>query len=190
MSTDSETRAFRIRRSMDADLAAISGVHMNAFGESEGPVSAELVAGLLEDPTARPLLSLVAERDSDIIGHVLFTAVRLAPDHGDVPARILAPLAVSAKHQGRDVGGALIREGLDRLADDGVELVFVLGHPGYYPRFGFQPAGVLGFEAPYPIPAEHAEAWMVTALRPGVIGSATGLVRCAEVLDEPQYWQE
>jgi hypothetical protein len=52
------------------------------------------------------------------------------------------------------------------------------------------PAGVLGFEAPYPIPDEHAGAWMVQALKDGVIGRFKGKVRCAVVLDQPQHWRE
>ena len=73
---------------------------------------------------------------------------------------------------------------------EGTGLVFVLGHPGYYPRFGFEPAGRLGFKAPYPIPDEAAEAWMVQELSPGFIGRVSGTVRCCEVLDRPEHWQE
>ena len=76
------------------------------------------------------------------------------------------------------------------MSESGVELVFVLGHPEYYPRHGFTPAGALGFEAPYPIPDEHAEAWMVQELRPGVIGSVCGRVICADMLNKPEHWHE
>ncbi len=88
------------------------------------------------------------------------------------------------------VGGQLIKEGLKLLSESGVELVFVLGHPEYYPRHGFKPAGALGFEAPYPIPDEHANAWMVQELRPGVIGSVSGKIICADVLNHPEHWRE
>jgi putative acetyltransferase len=83
-----------------------------------------------------------------------------------------------------------IEKGLRHLTKTGVDLVFVLGHPEYYPRYGFKPAGHLGFEAPYPIPDEHADAWMVQALRPGVIGSVSGKVRCADELNMPEHWRE
>ena len=88
------------------------------------------------------------------------------------------------------VGGLLIREGLKRLSEAGVDLVFVLGHPGYYPKHGFQTAGVLGFEAPYPIPEKDAGAWMVQELRSGVIGRVSGTVQCCDVLNQPQHWRE
>jgi putative acetyltransferase len=76
------------------------------------------------------------------------------------------------------------------LSESGVELVFVLGHPDYYPRYGFKPAGVLGYEAPYPIPDEQADAWMVQELRPGVIDSVSGKVICADVMNQPEHWRE
>ena len=87
-------------------------------------------------------------------------------------------------------GTALIAEGLRILAQDGVDLVFVLGHPGYYPRHGFEPAGRLGLNAPYPIPEIHADAWMVQALRPGLLGTLQGKVVCAQALDSPEHWRE
>jgi putative acetyltransferase len=179
-----------IRRSTDADRAAIGSVHVGAVGGDQGREIAELVEGLLEDETAMPLLSLVAEVDGQIVGHIVFTAVQLPPGNPSVSARILAPLAVSGPHRGGGIGGALIGEGLKRLAASGVGLVFVLGHPGYYAKFGFRPAGALGLEAPYPIPPAHADAWMVRELRPGLIGSVQGRIRCARTLDQPQHWRE
>ena len=72
----------------------------------------------------------------------------------------------------------------------GVDIVFVLGHPTYYPRSGFHPVGSLGFEAPYPIPSEHSDAWMVQALCPGILGTVTGKVLIADALDHPEHWVE
>ncbi len=163
---------------------------MSAFGQKQGQEIVELVNDLLDDETAKPLLSLVAEVDEKLVGHILFTAVRLQPEDQQVSARILAPLAVSSDFQGEGLGGMLITEGLRQLAESGVGLVFVLGHPDYYPKFGFQTAGVLGFEAPYPIPSEHADAWMVQELKAGVIGSTEGRVQCSEALNQPQHWRE
>ena len=79
---------------------------------------------------------------------------------------------------------------MDQLKQSGVELVFVLGHPDYYPRSGFTPAGELGYEAPYHIPEEHSGAWMVQELSPGVIGRVKGKVQCSEVLNKPEHWRE
>ena len=183
-------RFLYIRRSTHSDREAIYRVHRDAFGAEEGPEIVDLVRGLLEDETARPYLSLVAESDRGVVGHVLFTAVRVRSLRCDPSARILAPLAVAREFQRRGAGELLTREGLMQLGECGVELVFVLGHPSYYPRFGFQPAGVLGFEAPYPIPNENADAWMVKELEPGAIQRSQGRVECSSVLSDSKHWIE
>jgi len=180
----------KIRRSNETDRAAIEGIHRSAFGQDQGEEIVELVNDLFDDETAKPLLSLVAETGGKRVGHILFTAVRIQPGDQLVSARILAPLAVSGDFQGGGVGAALIREGLKQLAESGVGLVFVLGHPGYYPKFGFQTAGLVGLHAPHPIPAQHADAWMVQELKAGVIGGIEGTVQCSEVLNQPRHWRE
>lgn len=179
-----------VRFATAEDRAAILGIHEAAFGGTEGPEIVNLVTGLLDDATARPLYSLVAEADGKVVGHVLFTAVGIQPGGQEVSAQILAPLAVVPGQQGRGIGGALIKEGLRQLAAAGVALVFVLGYPDYYSRFGFRPARALGFAAPCPIPVAHDAAWMVLGLRPGVIGRVRGRVQCAAALSDPRHWRE
>lgn len=180
----------KIRISTESDLNDVLDVETQAFGREKGPEIADLVNGLLVDPTAMPLLSLMAVNNDRAIGHILFTKARITYSKGPISAAILAPLAVVPDAQCQGVGGQLIEEGLRLLSESGVKLVFVLGHPDYYPRHGFKPAGALGFEAPYPIPDEHANAWMVQELRPGVIGSVSGKVLCADVLNQPEHWRE
>jgi predicted N-acetyltransferase YhbS len=168
----------------------VRDIARRAFGSGKGAVIADLVAALLDDPTAAPVLSLLAVENDRALGHILFSRVTLAGVDESPSAAILAPLAIVPDAQGQGIGGRLIRDGLRRLAVVGVELVFVLGHPAYYPRHGFQPAGIRGFTAPYPIAEEHAEAWMVQELRSGVIGTVKGTVTCAEALDRPEHWRE
>lgn len=163
---------------------------MSAFGAMEGAEIVQLIADLLIDESAQPVLSLVATVDNGIVGHILFSKVRVRQSEREVSAAILAPLAVHPELQSRGIGGQLVTEGLNQLSESGVELVFVLGHPGYYPRFGFSAARIKGFEAPYPIPQKHAEAWMVKALRPGVVEGPGGRVICADALADPKYWRE
>jgi predicted N-acetyltransferase YhbS len=176
---------FYIRAATQDDLDDIVRINTEAFGQIE---EANLVRELLQDDTAKPTLSLLAFDDGAPVGHILFTRVTL--EETDAAAVILAPMAVLPAAQGKRVGGRLIRVGLELLGEDGVELVFVLGHPGYYPRYGFRPAGALGYAAPYPIPLEHAGAWMVQELIPGVINRTAGKVRCAAALDHPELWSE
>lgn len=181
-----------IRETTGSDLPGILDVVTRAFGREKSPEIAGLVKGLLEDPGAKPILSLLAKDSGSAaaLGHILFTTVRIGGFEEAVSASILAPLSVVPDAQSRGIGGRLIQEGARRLAASGVELVFVLGHPGYYPRHGFAPVGALGFEAPYPIPAEHADAWMIRELRPGAAARARGRVRCADALHRPEHWRE
>lgn len=178
----------RIRHTNQTDLAAVCDVHREAFGRAEGPEIAKLFRELSRDETAAPVLSLAAAIDGRIVGHVLFTAARVHGSEQAVVARIMAPLAVLPEHQGAGVGERLVRDGLKQLAGAGVELVFVLGHPDYYPKFGFRPARAFGLEAPHPIRAGHDDAWMVQELTPGVLGRVRGTIQCAEALDEPRHW--
>lgn len=180
----------KIRKTVSADLNNILQIHRQAFGGEEGMEIADLVNDLMVDRTAMPLLSLIAEDNNKPIGHVLFTKAKLNGADENTTVQILAPLAVIPEEHSKGVGGLLIKEGLNQLKSSGVELVFVLGHPAYYPRYGFQTAGKLGYKAPYPIPEEHADAWMVQELRSGVIGRATGAVQCSDVLNQPQHWRE
>jgi len=179
-----------IRKSTETERVEIEKIHIAAFGEEQGPEIAELVNGLFDDKTAVPILSLVAVENGQLIGHILYTKAVLTGTDTPVSVQLLAPLAVLPEVQKKGVGGKLIKAGLRQLKDAGVTLVFVLGHPDYYPRSGFTPAGVLGFEAPYPIPEEHAAAGMVLALKERVIGRVKGKVQCSKVLDQPQYWRE
>ncbi len=176
-----------IREALDPDLNDVLSVERSAFGYDK---EAELTRNLLSDPSAQPFLSLLAFDDDKAVGHILFTSARLTDNPNPVSVFLLAPLAVIPEAQGRGIGGQLIEKGLEMLSQSETDLVFVLGHPAYYPRHGFEPAGLHGFEAPYPIPSEHADAWMVKALRSGVIGSARGKIVCADALDKPEHWRE
>ena len=168
----------------DADLGDVLFVERSAFGGEE---EAELVRDLLDDPSAVPALSLLAREAEKPVGHILFTGARLV-GRDDIPVAILAPLAVTPDAQRAGVGGRLIEDGIARLESAGVSLVFVLGHPDYYPRHGFVPALPLGLAAPYPITPE--EAWMVRALQPELLGRVQGTVKCADAMDKPELWRE
>jgi len=180
----------QIRKSLPADKEAIAQLHLESFGPSEGPEIAALVRDLFNDPSARPLFSFVATEKLKILGHILFTRAEIDEASEGVSVQILAPMAVSPTHQSKGVGTRLIDHGLGDLRKAGVGLVFVLGHPEYYPRSGFRPAMPLGLTAPHSIPAKNADAWMVQALRGGLIGQVQGRVRCSDALSAPQHWQE
>jgi putative acetyltransferase len=176
-----------IRETKEADLSDILFVESEAFNSRK---EAELTKELLVDPSAKPLLSLMAFIDEQPAGHILFTTAHLLSASGKVAVSFLAPLAVLSKFQKQGIGGALIKKGLAHLSKSGIELVFVVGHPAYYLRQGFTPASKLGFETPQPIPEEYANAWMVHALRPNKLGTLSGRVICCDALNKPELWRE
>ena len=175
-----------IREATADDLDSLLEVERRAFGGEE---EAALVRALLDDPTADPSVSLVAIDHGRCVGHILLTAARVAGAGRPVSASILAPLAVLPETQGNGVGTKLVEAGLARLSKTGTEMVFVLGHPGYYPRFGFEPTGRLGLQAPHPIPRRNEGAWMVRALDEAPV-SVSGHVECAASLDRAEHWHE
>lgn len=187
------TDAIQVRLARTDDRDRILAVHLDAFGDDEGPVIATLLEEMLDDPTAEPIHSVVAESNDEIVGHVLFTSVIIEPASGSadtVTAQILAPLAVPSELHGKGIGTDLVEVALQQLAASGVQLVFVLGYPKYYSRFGFVPAGVLGFHAPYPIPQKNADAWMVLELEADAIKSVEGTIKCCQALGHRKYWIE
>ena len=175
-----------IRKALDTDFDDIYSVECDAFGEEDEAI---LVRDLIADPSAAPALSLLAFYGERAIGHILFTKLSIEPET-PLSLYILAPLAVIPEFQKQGIGGKLVEEGLRHLKEMEVDLVFVLGHPDYYPHHGFAPAGKQGFEAPYPIPEIHAGAWMVQELRDDVIGTFSGKIRCADTMMRPEYWRE
>jgi predicted N-acetyltransferase YhbS len=179
-----------ISNTTESDKEAIDDVVLNAFGDGQGHEIAGLIATLMKDETALPLLSLVANLDNHVVGHILFTTVAIKNACKPVNAMILAPLTVHSIYQNQGIGGQLIKEGLNRLQALNVDLVFVLGYPEYYSRYGFSSAGDQGLDAPYPIPSENTDAWMVLELKNGVLGEVSGRVQCADALDDPKHWIE
>jgi|APSaa5957512622_1039677.scaffolds.fasta_scaffold59789_2 putative acetyltransferase len=179
----------QIRETNNKDFNNIMVVEKRAFGYIK---EAQLTADLLNDKTAEPILSLLAFHDKEAIGHILFTRVYIDEMNTTQPLiHILAPLAIIPEYQKQGVGGLLINEGLRRLIEMESEMVFVLGHMEYYPKFGFiMDAKKLGFNAPYPIPTEYANAWMVQSLNPKGFVIGKGNVICSNELNKPEHWRE
>jgi putative acetyltransferase len=120
-------------------------------------------------------LGLVAVEDGALVGHAVFTPVALQAEAGAIVGSGLAPLAVRADRQRRGIGSALVEEGLRRLRAVGSPFVVVLGHPTYYPRFGFVPASRLGVRCQWEQVPD--DAFMILVLDPGEAPSIAGVAR-------------
>ena len=157
-----------IRAEEQRDWAAVHAVNVAAF---ETPAEANLVDALREQ--AQPLVSLIAEDHGAILGHIMFSPVSLS---GNPILRImgLAPLAVAPEHQRKGIGSALVRAGLDQCRQLGFGAIVVLGHPAYYPRFGFSSSARFGIGCEYDVPEE---VFMVAELQTGSLGGASGTVK-------------
>ena len=155
-----------IRPETPADHAPIRAVNRLAFGRED---EARLVDALRDGGFAR--VSLVAEEDGQLVGHILFGDLPIATAGGMVPALALAPMAVIPSHQRRGIGSMLVREGLRASRSAGHRIAVVLGHPEFYPRFGFSAKLAVSLAGPFSGPA-----WMALELVPGAVAGVTGRV--------------
>ncbi len=158
---------FHIRDEQLRDRPEVWKVNEAAFGRSD---EADLVDRLREEGVV--LLSLVAEFDGQIVGHILFSRISIETAQGTVPAVSLAPIAVLPSHQGRQIGSHLIRHGLVELRARGERIAIVLGHKHYYPRFGFASEKARHLSNPFP-----PDAFMAVELSEGALVDVRGTVR-------------
>jgi putative acetyltransferase len=158
-----------VRHETASDREAIYRVERDAFGRDE---EATLVDALRD--AGNLLLSLVAEEDNIIVGHIAFSPMTIKSDTATHDAVCLGPVAVATAHQKKGIGGALIRAATEELRQRGVSAIFLLGHPTYYPRFGFRPARE--FDVHY---QDDRDAFMGLELQPGALASVSGVARFA-----------
>jgi len=149
----------KIRPAAPDDYAAIRAVTIAAFDTSSGDE-----AGIIEGVRAegRDLVELVAEIDGEIVGHILFNRMRTDPP---LPVAGLGPLGVAPAHQSTGIGQALSRAGIEACRAAGMEAIVVLGHPPYYPRFGFSTEAAAKIASPF----AGRPAFMAMALKPGAL---------------------
>ena len=156
-----------IREETPADYDAVREVNRRAFGQED---EARLVDALREAGVV--VASLVAEEDGRIAGHILFTELAVETNAGPLRAAALAPMAVEPGRQRRGVGSALVRRGIEVCRARGYDVILVVGHRDYYPRFGFSPERARTLDSVY-----SCDAFMALELTPGALDGRTGSVR-------------
>jgi len=169
--------SFIIRLERPGDADAIFEVNRQAFGQDG---EARLVDALRAEGDYTYNLSLVAVSGIRIIGHILFSPVAIVSETAETAALALAPLAVHQDFQCLGVGLALVQEGLEECRRLGHRIVIVVGHPAYYPKFGFVAARDFGIRAPFPCPDD---VFMALPLCGGALDGISGTVRYPPAFD-------
>lgn len=158
-----------VREERPEDIAAIHNLNAEAFGQE---AEANLVDKLRAE--GKVSVSFVAEDAGRIVGHILFTTVTISAGSGEQIVQGLGPMAVLPRIQRSGVGGALVQKGIEWCALAGYAGIVVVGHPGYYPRFGFVPASRYGIRCEFDVPDS---VFMALELRPGSLAPCAGTAR-------------
>jgi putative acetyltransferase len=159
----------KIREEQSQDIKAIREVNIRAFGQNQ---EADIVDKLRQN--CNELMSLVAIILNQIVGHILFSPVKIKSEDRTIRGMALAPMAVLPKYQRQGIGSELIRTGIVRLKSKGCPFIIVLGHAEYYPRFGFKPASGYGIRSEWDVPDD---AFMILVLNESEIRGSAGVAR-------------
>jgi len=166
-----------IRPEKPEDIESIRNINRQAFRQEN---EAKLV-DKLRNRGVLPI-SLVAMRDSEVVGHIAFSPVVVESGTSGFTAIALTPMAVLPAHQRKGIGSRLVRAGLEECRRLGHDIVFLVGHPDYYPRFGFVPAKPKGVDCEFKVPEE---AWMILELTEGALAGRRGVVKF-----EPEFKED
>ncbi len=175
-----DTKELKIRPETESDREAIYALHLSAF---DGRFESELVNKIRAGENFIPELSRVTINDNNVVGHILLSTIVIKKDEKEIPALALAPVGVLPEFQNRGIGSALTKNALDEARRLKHRIVVVIGHPPYYPRFGFVSATKAGLSAPFDIPDE---AFMVCELAPDALKGISGMVQYPQEFDEDQ----
>jgi len=160
-----------VREEANQDHEAVRQINRRAFDQEE---EGQLVDALRAGNFAR--ISLIAETDKQVVGHIMFSDLAIITTNGTIAALALAPMAVLPDFQRQGIGSALVRRGLEICKVRGHRIVVVLGHPDFYPRFGFSAKSAESLESPY----GGGPSFMAIELVPGALHGVAGKVAYAE----------
>ena len=175
----------RIRTATSLDCDDVREVCLSAFPEEERELVATLACDLLKETTSPETISLVAEANDAVIGHIAFSPA-VVESNENRTGYILAPLAVKPEWQKRKIGSKLIETGMERLSTLGADHVFVYGDPKYYGKFGFAADTAADYVPPYEL--EYPWAWQAISFDKGDYHGSSVRVSCVGALRDPKYW--
>ena len=172
-----------IRQEKPEDFNAVHKLIENAFQPLEFSDHKEhfLVERLRKSKVFIPELSLVAELENKILGHILLTKLKIKNDQDEFDSLALAPVSVLPEYQGKGIGGLLIREAHKKARELGYRSIVLLGHEKYYPKFGYKRADTFGIELPFDVPKEHC---MAIELIENGLGGVKGIVEYPKEFNE------
>lgn len=158
-----------------SDIEKIWEVNLDAFGTE---AEANLVNALRSSGCT--YISLVAETDNNVVGYILFTPVELTGNENKLKIMGLAPMAVLSQYQNKGIGSKLVKAGLEQCQSLGYDAVVVLGHPNYYPRFGFESSVKYGIKSEYEVPDD---VFMILELVPKSLKGHKGIIKYHEAFN-------
>lgn len=174
-----------IRIASKKDSEDIQDIYLSAFTGNENEIVAGLAINLLSEETNPPIISLLAEYDQQVVGHVSYSPVT-ADDNESWQAYILAPIAVKPEYQKRHIGSELINHGIKELTEKGVHTLLVYGDPKYYSRFGFDVDMAADYIAPYDL--KHPHGWQAMTLNECSLAKAPVKISCVNALRNSDIW--
>ena len=175
--------SIRIATSLDRD--DVRDVHLYAFPESEREIVSKLAINLLSERTTPQTISLVAETEGAVVGHVAFSPVTI-DNNENLQGYILAPLGVKPDYQKHCIGSKLIESGIQQLLKMGVNILFVYGDPEYYSKFGFSADVADRYTPPYKL--QYPFGWQAIAFNEGNITKSPVNIACVTSLCDPELW--
>lgn len=175
----------QIRLATSPDRDAVLHLYLASFAEDEREIVSRLAINLLAETTSPQIISLVAETEGAVIGHVAFSPVIIDTDE-KCQGYILAPLGVRPEYQKRGIGSELIERGMQKVSGMDVDVLFVYGDPSYYSRFGFSADAAVRYIPPYTL--QYPFGWQCITLTELGTGTSPVKISCVTPLSDPRLW--
>lgn len=185
LNSDIGGEIMNIRIATTQDRDDIQKVYLCAFPENESGIVSRLAVDLLFERTMPQTISLVAETDGALVGHIAFSPVKI-DNNENFQGYILAPLGVIPDYQKQRIGSKLTEHGIQQLSVTGVNVVFVYGDPKYYGRFGFSADAAHQYTTPYQL--HYPFGWQAIVLKECSIENPPVAITCVTSLCDPELW--